>query len=341
MKQKDWYVKNRQTYEKLSKKVQTILIEIFDENQIEYHQVNCRTKTFESFSKKMSNPKYKSETEVTDLSGIRVISYVEDSIPFICRLIEENFEIDKENSLDKSKDLGLDKVGYKSVHYIAKLPHSRVSLSENKKFKDLKFEIQVRTILQHSWAEIEHDRNYKFVGNLPDKIQRRFKLLAGLLELADNEFNSISKEIDSYSKEVKSKAKKGDLEIAINSTSLQQYIKLKISSIPNVKLTPKSTIDEPLIKEVLNYGVDTLNEFESIIPDKLFETYAKISNEISAVGIVRDVLIIHDYKRYFNKSYQQNWIFHPDDFFLDDKLYSEFGLDIRKLNNLTIHIEDD
>ena len=53
--------------------------------------------------------------------------------------------------------------------------------------------IQVRTVLQHAWAEFEHDIRYK--GTIPDEhvpdFDRRFTLAAGLLELADREFSTI------------------------------------------------------------------------------------------------------------------------------------------------------
>lgn len=324
MKEKDWYFENKSTFEKLSKKIRGILVEILDENEIEYHQVQSRTKTLESFSKKYEKPKYSNPDDLTDLSGIRIITYVEDNIPIICKLIEDNFTIDKENSLDKGSELGLDKVGYKSVHYVGKLPDSRIRLVENKKFKDFKFEIQVRTILQHSWAEIEHDRNYKFSGKLPAKIQRRFKLLAGLLELADNEFNSISKDIDSYSQEVKDKTIVGDLNIPINSMSLQEYLILKVESVKNIKIRKNIYVSQETVAEINNYGILTLQEFNDIIPKGLFKTYQKQESEITTVGIIRDVLIINDYKKYFEKSYNGDWNFGPPD--EDFEIFIEFGL---------------
>ena len=51
----------------------------------------------------------------------------------------------------------------------------------------------MRTVLQHAWAEFEHDIRYK--GTIPDEhardLDRRFTLAAGLLELADREFSTI------------------------------------------------------------------------------------------------------------------------------------------------------
>ena len=48
-------------------------------------------------------------------------------------------------------------------------------------------------MLQHAWAEFEHDIRYK--GSIPEEhvseFDRRFTLAAGLLELADREFSTI------------------------------------------------------------------------------------------------------------------------------------------------------
>ena len=53
--------------------------------------------------------------------------------------------------------------------------------------------MQIRTVLQHAWAEFEHDIRYK--GTIPEEhapdLDRRFTLAAGLLELADQEFSTI------------------------------------------------------------------------------------------------------------------------------------------------------
>ncbi|WBX78069.1 hypothetical protein PG911_07385 [Tenacibaculum ovolyticum] len=327
MKNRDWYIKNRGLFKKLATKIETILIDILEENNIEYHQVHCRAKTIGSFSKKLENPKYSSADDITDLAGIRIITYVEDSIPKICKIIEDNLSIDKENSHDKSDILGLDKVGYKSVHYVAELPNSRIKLTENKKFKELKFEIQVRTILQHSWAEIEHDRNYKFGGQLPVSIQRRFKLLAGLLELADNEFNSISREIDDYSKNVKDRTAEGDLNIEINSTSLQEYMNQKLTKIKGIEVNPKVKGSQDIVKEIKNYGILNLREFDKIIPKKLFENYIEIGDSISSTGTIRDILIINDYKKYFEKSYDGEWWFTG---YEDFEIFKRFGFKINQ-----------
>jgi hypothetical protein len=56
------------------------------------------------------------------------------------------------------------------------------------------FEIQVRSILEHSWAEIEHEIVYKSGINFPDETKRRFARLAGALEILESEFGALRSE---------------------------------------------------------------------------------------------------------------------------------------------------
>ena len=72
----------------------------------------------------------------------------------------------------------------------------RISFAEElKSFENMRFEIQVRTILQHAWAEIEHDDLYKNPGQIPSSLRRRFFLVSNVLESADNELNELHKKL--------------------------------------------------------------------------------------------------------------------------------------------------
>lgn len=74
-------------------------------------------------------------------------------------------------------------------------------------------------------------RSRNYVVRLPD-IPRRFKIIAGLLELADNEFERLSKETQAYAKPIPSKIMKGDLEIPISAYSLRQFLTIRFKDIP-------------------------------------------------------------------------------------------------------------
>ncbi|PUU95383.1 GTP pyrophosphokinase family protein [Halanaerobium sp.] len=194
-----WYESQRNKYRDLRAEVEVILREALNENEIIFHSIESRVKSVESFREKASREKYsKPVEEITDLCGVRVITLFEKEIHQISDIIKELFEIDYKRSEDKSDLLEADKMGYKSIHYIAELSADKIARTELESFAGLKFEIQIRSILQHAWAEIEHDRNYKFKGELPKHLQRRFYALAGMLEIADREFNTLSEEVEKY-----------------------------------------------------------------------------------------------------------------------------------------------
>lgn len=83
-------------------------------------------------------------------------------------MIDNEFEVLER--IDKTSS-DPDKLGYQSIHYLVRYPNTRTSLSDFQQFSDLIAEIQVRTILQHAWAEIEHDIQYKAVAAVPELIR--------------------------------------------------------------------------------------------------------------------------------------------------------------------------
>ena len=300
----NWYIKNRPIYKRLASKVEAVLREVFDMENISYHIVTSRAKEIESVKIKSNNDKYNNPIEqIQDFAGIRVITYVEDEVDQVCKVIENNFTIDNGNSSNKSDDLGIDKVGYKSVHYVATLKNDRLKLPEYRQYKGKSFEIQVRTILQHAWAEIEHDRNYKFSGKLPNDISRRFKILSGALEMADREFNSISQEIDSISQNVKERALNGDLDIPLSSTTLTQFINNRFDSL--IQSMDEDTVvsSSEIIDELERYGVTTLEQLDKLIPDDIEDFFlATFPERLYEMGMVRSIMILSDYDKYFSKA---------------------------------------
>ena len=83
-----------------------------------------------------------------------------------------------------------------------------IVLAEYKQYKDLKFEIQIRTMLQHTWAEIEHGINYKSNSIIPEQFQRQIYLLSALLEVGDNNFQQLNDQFEQYSKNIYERIKR-------------------------------------------------------------------------------------------------------------------------------------
>ena len=227
-----WYDVNFSLYDSCGSTLKILIKKILKKKSIPFHSIEYRVKSKESFIEKCKKDKYKNPiSEITDVCGLRIIGYTNHDVKEIQSIIESEFKIDKDNSIDKSRIMRDDQVGYRSVHYVASIKSNRSQLPEYQEYKHIKFEIQIRTLLQHAWAEIEHDRNYKFSGELPSEIKRRFYLVAGSLELLDREFEQISEDIDTYAKDIRNKAEKGDLDENINSTSLIEYLTVKLIDI--------------------------------------------------------------------------------------------------------------
>jgi putative GTP pyrophosphokinase len=213
-------------HEAFGSTVQRLISDLLNSAQIKFHSVSYRTKTEVSLREKLAQPgsKYATLSDVTDTCGVRFITYFSDEVDKVAALVEREFSIDRENSVDKRKALDPDRFGYLSVHYILRLTPERSNLGEYATFRDCIAEVQIRSILQHAWAEIEHDLGYKSKSGVPRDMRRQFSRLAGLLEIADDGFAALRQNLNSYSEEVSEKIADRADELLIDSVSLKALI---------------------------------------------------------------------------------------------------------------------
>ena len=171
---------------------------LLDEAGINYLSVTGRAKSVASFAAKADRsvdgvPVYSDPLEqITDQIGLRVITYIHSDVSAVADLLGEELTI-----LD-DRDMGQEtaregRFGYASRHLLVALDVARTTPSTYQSLGERHAQIQVRTVLQHAWAEFEHAIRYK--GTIPAEqapdLDRRFTLAAGLLELADREFSQI------------------------------------------------------------------------------------------------------------------------------------------------------
>jgi ppGpp synthetase/RelA/SpoT-type nucleotidyltranferase len=175
-----------------------LVTSILDEAGINYLSVDGRAKSIASFAAKAARTEDGRHVyadplrEITDQIGLRVITYVHSDVQAVADLLDDQVVV-----LD-DRDLGREtasegRFGYASRHLLIGLDPAREGVAAYELMRGRMAQVQIRTVLQHAWAEFEHDIRYK--GTIPAEhvpdFDRRFTLAAGLLELADREFSTI------------------------------------------------------------------------------------------------------------------------------------------------------
>lgn len=222
------YAQQRPDYEAFEAALRHYFLDLFSHQHLEL-QLESRTKTLESVQEKIlrQNKHYHDPlSEITDFIGIRLICYYLEDIDRVGDILRKAFEIDWKNSIDRrSLFLDPDRFGYQSVHYVIGLKAEMAAEAKWQPFQDLKAEVQVRTVLQHAWAAIEHRLQYKAEKGIPRSIKRRFYRLSALLELADEEFMAIRKQTHRLRQQHQEDLMTGNLSIEIDRYSLTEYLK--------------------------------------------------------------------------------------------------------------------
>jgi ppGpp synthetase/RelA/SpoT-type nucleotidyltranferase len=175
-----------------------LVTSVLDEAGINYLTVSGRTKSIASFAEKASRAvdgvRLYTEPlrEIGDQLGVRVITYVRDDVDAVADLLGDQVVVNDDRDLGR-ETASEGRFGYASRHLQIALDAARESQPAYAHLRGRNVQVQIRTVLQHAWAEFEHDIRYK--GTVPAEhahdFDRRFTLAAGLLELADQEFATI------------------------------------------------------------------------------------------------------------------------------------------------------
>ena len=152
---------------------------------------------------------------------------------------------------------------------------ARLGLAEYRRFKGFKVEIQIRTVIQHAWAEIEHDLGYKRELAIPKAVKRKFFQLAAMLEMADEGFTSIKQTLTQYEKNVGEAISTTPEKVEIDATSTREYLNTssilqscdeKISTKVGLPLKnfPADTPERDAA-ELRWVGLNTVNELDNFL----------------------------------------------------------------------------
>lgn len=281
------------TLERFKTKIETLVQDLLENENIQYHVIESRTKSLNSFKAKLETKGEKYENplaEIIDLVGLRIILYYLEDVNKVRDLIEKEFKILPEHSSDKITNLKPNEFGYLSVHNAIKLDTKRAKLTEWKKYKNITAEIQIRTVLQHSWASISHILLYKKEADIPNAIKRKLNRLSGLLELADEQFQELKIEQEQVLKKISDSITNSEFEIEINFNSVKNFIE-------NTKA--KLIIERELnLNERFEYNMentsDDISQIITLTNALGFETINHLNN-----GIENSVEFIHQFFTHF------------------------------------------
>ena len=201
--------------------VQHQLVRLCTEHHVVFQSVGYRVKDLPSLRVKLSEQGTEPRLdEVHDLLGVRVVTYFPDAVDRVGEIVAGTFTVDEANSTDKRKLLEPDRFGYLSLHYVVNLRASQQQVRATEEVASRKFEIQIRSLVQHAWAEIEHDLGYKSRTAVPREIRRRFSRLAGLLEVADDEFSCLRDDVWKRRAEIGASVADGTAEVDADSVAV-------------------------------------------------------------------------------------------------------------------------
>lgn len=222
------YDQERAVYGRWAHDLSTVLEKQLVEGSVKRpHTVAHRAKDEDSLKRKLARDagaKYVKLEDVTDLAGVRAVTYYYDDVDRVAEIIEREFEIDWENSEDKRKPKDPRMFGYASLHYVVSLGSERAAMTEYRGFAGLKAEIQVRSLLQHAWAEVEHGLGYK-PESVPEGQARGFAGLAGMFEVADKEFMRMREELREHAETVEVEMESEPESVSIDRASLTAFLK--------------------------------------------------------------------------------------------------------------------
>lgn len=125
--------------------------------------ITSRTKKEDSFIAKISrdDKDYADPfLEITDVIGIRIIVQYKDDAESIGNILKKSLIIDKKNSRDTRDQASVSIFGYSAIHLVASLTPCMIEEKKLQTFGERKFEIQIRTNLEHAWASKSRELSY-------------------------------------------------------------------------------------------------------------------------------------------------------------------------------------
>ncbi len=200
-----YYDKNRQVFEEAKNAYTSIIGSLIKQSDVgEVTTIEGRIKDKYECIKKFHR-KYQGTLEaaeqpyqirdyLSDLLGIRIVCLYVDQITVVSELLQRHFRIidvtDKITAVESTEG----SFGYKGLHMDLALSEELAALPKYQPYAELRFEVQIRSLIQDAWSVLDHKIKYK--KSIPNDLRRRINVLSALFELADREFKEIRNATD-------------------------------------------------------------------------------------------------------------------------------------------------
>ena len=259
--------------------LKNVVVKIFSEQMAQSHidlnAMEARIKREDSLAGKLrrKGSKYQSLRDITDILGVRLIAFYNEDVDRIAAITESLFDIDWANSVDK-----------RNMHQFSDPEHPELN--------EIRFELQMRTALQHVWSAIQHDIGYKSEIETPMEYHRSLSRLAGMLELADNEFSRIRNSIADYRRRMQSLVQKGQLEeVPLDGDTFSSYLALhpfeklnrKIAAITQAEIQEASF--NHYLRLLREIGMKTLGDIERMMNNNFDDAYKMALFQLGSTDI--------------------------------------------------------
>lgn len=286
------------TLKPLFDKMLTVILKriktIFKERGLNVTAVDGRVKTADSLAGKLirKGQKYNDINDITDNIGVRIITLFNDDVDRVASYMEKAFNVDWNESIDKRKMHEYNSFGYNSLHFICRVPKSVYTDAEHPEVNEIRFEIQMRSTLQHAWAEMEHEVGYKNEIEMPPEYKRMLGRLSGMLELADEEFSRIRLSVTDYRRRMEALIVSGELsKVPLDGDTFKHFVangpfdrlNQRIASINQAEIQEMSFVPFfPLLKGI---GLETLQDVENFIRDNEEDAYKLAMSQLAETDI--------------------------------------------------------
>ena len=220
---KEEFDSKKDLYDSLGKNLVESIKILLKEAEIKILSITYRIKDFSTFIEKIERKSYDDPfDQMEDICGIRIICYFQTDISRIEEILSNELKVLE--SFNKESHLDHDQFGYRSHHLIGSIKKVWEKLPVFRGLSALKCEIQIRTVLMHAWAEIEHSLSYKSKAQTPTKFRRKINRISAKLEEADEQFEELKAESQKYQEELIETIKDTDQSVELNIDSLQAFM---------------------------------------------------------------------------------------------------------------------